>query len=510
MRLNNLEWLDLAEYLCLTLAVVGAVAGVGDRQILYAALPLAACIFLNLVRRQQTQQSDRQSAMSAIAVLEERLTRLRTQWEGDREQMQQLRASIEQVGDRLDRLDLEPPASESPAANESNREELDCLVAAMQQQQRQLRTLSERLDAIGTSAPEPPAESPQSQPPQTPPASEPNWEQLQNLPEAIATLTDRIAQLGRGMAQVLQRLERASDTPDRSPAPSVGDLADALQPLARAVSEIQQQIAGLEPRTGARPTTVPSETAIARTTPSPGPVPTNFGIGSDPRQNLPQWGNTPNIPPESSITPAAFPNAQPATVAPQEFVRRYQQGERNFPGVNLEAADLARVYPSQPGSPIDLRGVNLVGSSLTGANFAGGDLAEANLSEADLSHADLRQANLAGANLAGANLDGADLEGANLIAADLRGINFRNVYLRQVNLSSANLCRQNFAGFDLSGFNLSRANLTYADLSGATLEGADLTGADLTGANLDGTYFGDGETAARLDGAILPDGSRFE
>jgi uncharacterized protein YjbI with pentapeptide repeats len=125
--------------------------------------------------------------------------------------------------------------------------------------------------------------------------------------------------------------------------------------------------------------------------------------------------------------------------------------------------------------------------------WQGKDLRLAKLSHFDLSGADLSNAHLVGANLNQANLTGANLSGANLQGARLRSANLRNT------------------------------NLTGTDIRGADLSGADLTGADDTGMISEGNVYlelpwdqytyGDMTTGnnvwqLRMDGAILPDGTR--
>ena len=70
---------------------------------------------------------------------------------------------------------------------------------------------------------------------------------------------------------------------------------------------------------------------------------------------------------------------------PVDVLKRYEKGERDFSGADLENADLKGVY----------------------------------LFKADLSGADLRGADLSDANLGGCNIKGADLTGAKLMNTNL-------------------------------------------------------------------------------------------
>jgi uncharacterized protein YjbI with pentapeptide repeats len=228
----------------------------------------------------------------------------------------------------------------------------------------------------------------------------------------------------------------------------------------------------------------------------------------------------------------------------QEFLQRYQQGERNFAHIDLSGTNL---------SGVNLREIDLTGANLTGANLSwsffnnatligaclrradlhnailtGANLSQSNLSGANLAKADLRlaclqscdlnwvalpEADLGGADLQGvksdqinlerAKLDGAkliaaelmeaNLNGASLVGANLTGANLREAHLVEANLRSANLIGVNLIEADLNGAQMRSANLTGADLHRAVLIGADLTeavfdNADLSRANLSGSY----------------------
>jgi uncharacterized protein YjbI with pentapeptide repeats len=82
----------------------------------------------------------------------------------------------------------------------------------------------------------------------------------------------------------------------------------------------------------------------------------------------------------------------------------------------------------------------------------------------------------------------------------------------RANLRQAELGEACFSGANLLGCDLSAANLTGTDLSGAILLGANLEEAILIGANLakalvSAEHLG---KAARLHGATLPDGARYD
>ncbi len=101
----------------------------------------------------------------------------------------------------------------------------------------------------------------------------------------------------------------------------------------------------------------------------------------------------------------------------QMMLDRYQQGERDFSGVDLYQVDLSRV--KVPG--IILKDANLTGCNFETSDLGGADLSGANLSQANLEFTDLRGANLQGTNLRRSNLRGATLDPEVLKSAILTG-----------------------------------------------------------------------------------------
>jgi uncharacterized protein YjbI with pentapeptide repeats len=147
----------------------------------------------------------------------------------------------------------------------------------------------------------------------------------------------------------------------------------------------------------------------------------------------------------------------------------------------------------------NLRQIDLSGANLSGADLSGADLSEANLRGATLRGTNLRKAKLSGANLSETGLFGADLRGANLSGADLSGAKLHNAWLHKADLSEARLHNATLRGTKLCG-----AKLHDADLSGARLQKADLSESEgLTTQELV-------SQADSLEGAILPDGTRYE
>jgi uncharacterized protein YjbI with pentapeptide repeats len=109
-------------------------------------------------------------------------------------------------------------------------------------------------------------------------------------------------------------------------------------------------------------------------------------------------------------------------VKSQELVRRYKNGERQFPKVDLRLADLEGA---------DLREIDLGGADLTGANLRRANLFYANLEQANLSQANLEEAGLFQTNLRGADLSKANLRRAYLSKAELTDAIVTNQQLAQ-------------------------------------------------------------------------------
>lgn len=220
---------------------------------------------------------------------------------------------------------------------------------------------------------------------------------------------------------------------------------------------------------------------------------------------------------EEKIDDSALANLEPV-ISAEEFLQRYEEGERDFTGINLTGVDLSgktldsNVSLSQANlssanlANAKLTGVNLIGANLQGAslkstNLQSADLIEVNLSGANLtkailysarliqanfSQANLSEAKLDQANLTTANLSKANLAQASLSSANLTGADLSQAKVSKVNLSYANLSGVNFSGVNLSGANLSAANLHGVNLTGVSLVGVNLQGVNLSGQNLSG------------------------
>lgn len=162
-----------------------------------------------------------------------------------------------------------------------------------------------------------------------------------------------------------------------------------------------------------------------------------------------------------------------SSMTPDELMRRYDAGERDF-----QAIDLARA---------NLRNIDLSHANFQEASFAG-----ANLVHARFSHCNLTSVDLVGADLVEANFVGADLHKANLVWANLG-------YAR---LDEAHLQQTQFGGAMLQGASFKSAILDGADFSGADLKQADFDGAQCLGLTLGRTVLADLDLSSLCRGNV--------
>ncbi|MCA6597853.1 MAG: pentapeptide repeat-containing protein [Pseudanabaena sp. M046S1SP1A06QC] len=100
--------------------------------------------------------------------------------------------------------------------------------------------------------------------------------------------------------------------------------------------------------------------------------------------------------------------ANVSSINANTLIIQYQTGQRNFAGLNLRGAYLAKVELPQ----VDFSGVALNGSNCSHTNFQYANMRGADLRGANLQYADLKWADLRGADLRGADLRGADTKGS--------------------------------------------------------------------------------------------------
>mgnify|MGYP001794516826 CR=1 FL=1 len=121
----------------------------------------------------------------------------------------------------------------------------------------------------------------------------------------------------------------------------------------------------------------------------------------------------------------------------EELLRRYEKGERDFRGIQLDKS-----------------------KSLTRVNLQGADFRNACLYMANFGAADFRNANFS--------------EGCILYSSDFTGADFRGANLQGTEFGDAILNAANFSGADLPNASFDCADAEAANFTGATLEGAIL------------------------------------
>ena len=177
-----------------------------------------------------------------------------------------------------------------------------------------------------------------------------------------------------------------------------------------------------------------------------------------------------------------FEESQEPPVTAEEFLRRYNEGERDFTGINLAGVDLSG---QRLGSHINLSGANLKDANLSNINLGGVNLSKANLKRAKLTEAILTSTNLEQAKLIRSDLRYANLTFANLSKVQLCNTDISKIKIsKETNFTEANLSQSNLNGLNLREVKLMQANLINADLSNTNLLWTNLTGAKLNGVKL--------------------------
>lgn len=73
MKVNNLDWPEIAEYLALSGAVIGSIVAVASQQVLYSAVPVSLSLLLNLFNRHRWEELTRARLTAAITQLDQKL-----------------------------------------------------------------------------------------------------------------------------------------------------------------------------------------------------------------------------------------------------------------------------------------------------------------------------------------------------------------------------------------------------------------------------------------------------
>ncbi|OUL35540.1 hypothetical protein BV372_10860 [Nostoc sp. T09] len=121
----------------------------------------------------------------------------------------------------------------------------------------------------------------------------------------------------------------------------------------------------------------------------------------------------------------------------EEFIRRYESGERDFSKVVLKGLQL---------NHLDLSGINLNQAWLESTCLMGTNLSSANISGANLRFCYLGSANLSNANLSNSQIEVTNFNESNLTNADLTKTFLCDSSLVRMNLTSATIQECNLSG----------------------------------------------------------------
>lgn len=131
MKANNLDWLQMAEYLSLAGAVIGSVAAVSLQQVIYAAVPLSLSLLLNLFNRHRWEQLTRERLAVSMTQLDVKISGIKALFD---RRIEDLRADIAGLNPEGDRT---PPSLP-----------LETLAAATVQLQQQMGELQQSVAAV--------------------------------------------------------------------------------------------------------------------------------------------------------------------------------------------------------------------------------------------------------------------------------------------------------------------------------------------------------------------------
>lgn len=126
------------------------------------------------------------------------------------------------------------------------------------------------------------------------------------------------------------------------------------------------------------------------------------------------------------------PIARMRRMPPHEFISRLRTGQRIFPNIVMNGANLAS---------LSLAGVRILHSDLSFTNFEAADLTDADFSGTVLSRCTFSRALARNTNFTGATLTFADLTNLRMVSAT-----FRNANLLWADTSGTNLLRANLQG----------------------------------------------------------------
>jgi hypothetical protein len=131
MKVNNLDWPEIAEYLALSGAVIGSIVAVASQQILYAAVPVSLSLLLNLFNRHRWEELTRARLTAAITQLDQKLF--------------SIKALVER---RVDDLKIDIAQLNQEAQKIQAGQEVENLGAAMLKLQQQIVALEQSLEVM--------------------------------------------------------------------------------------------------------------------------------------------------------------------------------------------------------------------------------------------------------------------------------------------------------------------------------------------------------------------------
>jgi hypothetical protein len=131
MKANNLDWLQMAEYLSLAGAVIGSVAAVSLQQVIYAAVPLSLSLLLNLFNRHRWEQLTRERLAVSMTQLDVKISGIKALFD---RRIDDLRADIAGLN----------PGAEHTQPNL----QVESLAAATVQLQQQIGELQQSVAAV--------------------------------------------------------------------------------------------------------------------------------------------------------------------------------------------------------------------------------------------------------------------------------------------------------------------------------------------------------------------------
>ena len=502
---NKFHWMEITEYICLAGSVAGTVASFLLQEVVYAASPLTATIFLEAANRTRLQKLQQQEHQEAIAQLHQAVEALPDPI------MKQL-GIIESNADRLE--------EKLVAQNEEQTEKLEAAIAPLAADLQAVMPVLARVDALAQrlTGVETFVQS----------LKERTQSQIDELTEKLVRLkadaqsfeaqSDReVQKLSGRLSQqesFAQSLKAETQAKESKLKEAIAQLQQGLETQIQELTQRQEHSEGQQQEilTQGLPQAVEAIAELKDRTAVIGLIERDISkINGEIEELAYQLDNIPE---------ATEPDFSKIEAAIASLQNRLNLHPVKYTGPLLKAKDLSNTYLHQAQlGYANLKGINFSGSDLSGANLKGVKLSgaslinalltDANLSNAKLGGADLREVDLSYANLKGADLRKVDLTSANLNATDLSAANLRGVNLTSANmvngdLSNANLQNANLGGANLSGgvlanadlsdANLSNANLSFVDLSNANLRNANLRGANLWNTNL---------TNANLAGAIV-------